>query len=105
MKTCATKGVEMKQGNLQVLERAIQVVEYLGSGEIDEWRSLREVAAGTGMPESACYRILETLTAWNWIDKSPRGKGYRIGSMHLIGILFFIQDYYKQKLRDCGGIS
>jgi DNA-binding IclR family transcriptional regulator len=88
--TCATKG-------LQVLERAVAVVEFLGSGKMEEWRSIREVAEGTGMPESACYRILETLAAREWVEKS--GKGYRLGSMKLIGLLLEVQHYYQQLLQ------
>jgi len=95
------KGGKLK--GMQVVERAVAVVEWLGSGELNEWRSLREVAAGVEIPESACYRILETLAGRSWVDKAP--KGYRLGSMHLIGLLVYMQGYYKQKLRDCGGIN
>jgi DNA-binding IclR family transcriptional regulator len=78
----------------------LTVVEFLGAGEIEEWRSLREVAAGAGMPESACYRILETLTARSWVDKSP--KGYRFGSLHLLGMLIYAQQYWLKKFENLG---
>ena len=85
---------------MQVLERAIAVVEWLGSGKLEEWRSIREIAAGTGMPESAAYRILETLAARSWVDKGP--KGYRFGSLHLFGLLIYAQQYYIKKLDELG---
>ena len=93
MKTCAT------QGGIQAVERAVAVVSFLGSGEILEWRSVREVADGAGAPVSTCHGILETLAGLDWVEKGD--KGYRIGT-HPLGILIYMQKYHIDKLKNLG---
>ena len=86
---------------IQAVARAVAVVSFLGSGELLEWRSVREVADGAGVPVSTCHGILETLESLGWVEKRE-GKGYRIGSVHLIGLLRNIQQYYAKKLSGLG---
>lgn len=93
MKTGAPKN------GIQAVERAVAVVEFLGSGELLEWRSVREVAEGAGAPVSTVHGILESLAAAGWVEKTP--KGYRIG-LNLINILLHMQKYHIDNLKKLG---
>lgn len=93
MKTGAT------QRGIQAVERAVAVVSFLGSGEIEEWRSVREVAEGAGVPVSTCHGILESLAALSWVEKGD--KGYRIG-LRPINILIHMQKHHIGKLKNLG---
>jgi len=85
---------------IQALHRGLLVIEYLAQGQIDEWKTIREVAAATKLPENTCYRLLETLQAKGWAEKS--GKGYRQGTKGLMTHLIYARDYYFKKLAERG---
>ena len=92
MAAAATLGRQMnKDYTIQAVARALRVVAWLAQGEIREWKSIREVAAGTGLPDNACFRILETLVAEKWAEKS--GKGYRQDTAGLIRHAVYAQNY------------
>lgn len=99
LKTCATKGI-------QVVERALAVVEFLAAGEILEWKTLEEVArgigrqAGTPAPMSSCHRILITLVECGWAEKGP--KGWRQDSAGIIRHSEYAQSYLNRKLAEHG---
>lgn len=82
---------------IQAAVRTLTVVEFLAAGEIDEWKTIREVAAGTGLPENTCFRLLETLRFKGWAEKSA--KGYRQDTAGLMQHLDYAKNYYVQKLR------
>jgi DNA-binding IclR family transcriptional regulator len=90
---------EAGRSGIQAVERVVAVVEFLGSGEILEWRSVREVAEGAGVPVSTGHGTLESLAALGWVEKGS--KGYRIG-MQLLEIIIYMQKYHIRKLNDLG---
>jgi DNA-binding IclR family transcriptional regulator len=74
--------------------RILEVIEFLGQGEILEWKSIREVAAGTGVSINMSYRLLETLAAAGWVEKGPRG--YRQDLAGMMQRLGNAQSYFNR---------
>lgn len=81
---------------IQAVERALAVVEFLAGGEILEWKTLEEVAAGAQVPMSSCHRILATLVNKGWAQKSP--KGWRQDTAGIIRHSVYAQGYMERKL-------
>ena len=86
---------------IQAVARAAAVVEWLGEGDFWQWRSIRDVAVGTGLPVATCHGLLETLTECWWVEKMA-GRGYRLAAKHLLGILIHMQHYYIGELKKLG---
>jgi len=86
--------------SIQAVTRALKVVEFLAGGEILEWKSVREVAEGAGVPENTAFRILETLAAAGWAEKGP--KGYRQSLGGLVRHAVHAQRILNQKINEHG---
>jgi DNA-binding IclR family transcriptional regulator len=78
---------------IQTVERALAVVEFLAKGEILEWKTLKEVAEGVRVPMSSCHRILQTLVEKEWVEKGPRG--WRQGTAGLLKYGEYAKKYLK----------
>jgi DNA-binding IclR family transcriptional regulator len=58
------------------VERAFRVEDFLAGGDLLEWRSVRQVAAGAGVSEDQAYRILQTMLACGRAEQNEAG-GFR----------------------------
>ena len=58
----------MEKNRIPVLERSVAVLEYIASHPGRVSRS--ELAAALKIPQATCYRIVATLAAAHWLDKS-----------------------------------
>lgn len=77
---------ETEAGGLELLGKANAVVRALAeTGEL----TAAQLADRTGEPQSSTYRLLQSLTAIDWIESSPRRGFYRLGVYFMrIGGLF-----------------
>lgn len=60
---------------VQVLHKSIDILDALRAAP--EGMSLAAISAGSGMPKPTAYRILATLEARSYLERTPEG-GYRI---------------------------
>jgi len=60
------------KNKIPVLERAVEVMEYIAShpGRVSQ----PELIAALKIPQATCYRIIATLVAVNWLVKLPGNK-------------------------------
>ncbi len=49
------------------------VAEFLAGGDILAWRSIKEIAAGTGLTAAETYTMLCTLVKRGWAEKDESG--------------------------------
>lgn len=89
-----------KDYTVQAALNVLTVAEFLARGEILEWKSIREVAEATGLTENMAYRLLETLVAKAWAQKSR--KGYRQDTVGLMNHLIYAQQYLKPLIEKYG---
>ena len=59
----------------KALKKGLKVTHFMLTGEILEWKSLDEVAAGAGVSRHDAYAALNALVQEEWAEKSD--KGYR----------------------------
>jgi len=57
--------------------KAFRVEDWLASGDLLEFKSVREVAAGAGVTANEAHRILKTLAACGRADQNGQGS-YRL---------------------------
>ena len=57
--------------------KAFRVEDWLAAGDLLEFKSIREVAAGAGVSENEAYRILKTMAACGRADQNDKGS-YRL---------------------------
>ena len=57
--------------------KAVRVEDWLAAGDLLEFRSVRDAAAGAGVTENEAYRILQTLVACGRVEQSEKG-GWRL---------------------------
>jgi len=69
----------MVKGDIQVLGKAVELMDLLASGRP---LSAAELSARLGQPRSTVYRILGTLAERGWIEEAQHGR-YRIGAQLL----------------------
>jgi DNA-binding IclR family transcriptional regulator len=62
---------------LSSLSRALDLLEAFGPEEQE--LSLGELARRVGAHKSSAYRLLSTLAARGYVQRSPGGRGYRLG--------------------------
>ena len=53
--------------------KAFRVEDWLASGDLLEFRSVREVAAGAGVTANEAYRILQTMVACGRAEQNDKG--------------------------------
>jgi hypothetical protein len=53
---------------ISTVVKAFRVEDWLASGDLLEFKSIREVAAGAGVSENEAYRILKTMVACGRAD-------------------------------------
>ena len=59
----------MEPSRVQVLDRALDLIEQLAATE--SGMSIAELAQRTGLPKSTIHRILLTFSERNYIEKDP----------------------------------
>ena len=80
---------------------AIQVIEFLAAGDLLGYRSLQEITAGVGLSKDKTFRILSTLVACRWAEKSDRG--FRLAvETGLIQHLLYAQTYLSRLAQNYG---
>ena len=72
--------LEKGAGN-RAVRRCLQVMKYLGQGDILAWRSMRQIAQEMGITASQTYTALEDLVREELVEKSATG--YRQGPQGL----------------------
>ena len=60
--------MDSEKNRIPVLERAVAVLEYIAAhpGRVSQ----SELISALGIPQATCYRIVATLVAAQWLDKS-----------------------------------
>ncbi|MFA6714760.1 MAG: IclR family transcriptional regulator [Victivallaceae bacterium] len=58
----------MKENTIPALEKAIQVLDFLG--RMEKGASQTQMAAAFDISPSTCYRILQTLVKYDWLTRS-----------------------------------
>lgn len=53
--------------------KAFRVEDWLAAGDLLEFKSIREAAAGAGVTENEAYRILQTMVACGRAEQSDKG--------------------------------
>lgn len=76
-------------GNLQTVQRALQVLELFTARE-PEW-GLTEVAERLAISKSMAHRLLATLMDHGFLQQHPRSKRYRLG-LRLLGLGALVGD-------------
>lgn len=77
MKVTASTKTERSRYRVQVLERALDILEVLG-GEGSEWM-LAELSKRLGVHKSTLHRLLMVLEERRFVEKSPKNGKYRLG--------------------------
>ena len=57
--------------------KAFRVEDWLAAGDLLEFHSIREVAAGAGVSQNEAYRILQTMAACGRAEQNEKGS-YRL---------------------------
>lgn len=86
---------------VQTVLNVLKVVEFLAGGEILEWKTIREVAEATALTHNMSYRLLETLVAAGWAEKTT--KGYRQNSKALARHAYYAKEYLDRKYAEMQG--
>ena len=76
LQTCATKSKENGKGReygSKAAEKCLIVAEFLAGGDILAWKSIKEIAAGTGLTAAETYTMLCTLVKRGWAEKDESG--------------------------------
>ena len=66
------KGGSKKAGT-KAFKKGLRVFKFLGTGDILEWKSVREVARETGLSSNEAYGALEDLVAEGLAEKGDKG--------------------------------
>ena len=68
------------------LEKALEIINYFKTHENDDGISLTEISTNLDMKKSSVHRILNTLLEYNYIEKIPGGKKFRLSwELYYIG--------------------
>jgi DNA-binding IclR family transcriptional regulator len=62
---------------INTVVKAFRVEDWLAAGDLLEFKSIREVAAGAGVSENEAYRILQTMVACGRAEQHDKG-GFRL---------------------------
>ena len=58
---------------ISAVVKAFRVEDWLAAGDLLEFKSIREAAAGAGVTENEAYRILLTMVACGRAEQSDKG--------------------------------
>lgn len=61
------------------LEKALDIIHYLKDNSSAEGISISELSENLKFAKSSVHRILDTLLAYNFVEKSDNGMSYRLG--------------------------
>ena len=75
MRTPTRNNVESRY-NIRVLDRAISILELLSDGQP---RSTGEISEGIGLSLSTTFRLLSTLSYYNYVKRDERTSEYQLG--------------------------
>jgi len=76
---------------INAVKSAIQVIEFLAGGDILGYRSIQDIATAVGINKNRAFRILSTLIACHWAEKTDHG--FRLATDGLINHLLYAQKY------------
>ncbi len=82
------------------VKSAIQVIEFLATGDILAFRSLQEISTATGISKDRAFRILSTLITLHWAEKKE--PGFRLSFDGLFKHLVYAQNYYSRLAKQYG---
>jgi len=75
------------------VKKALELEDWLASGDLLQWRTLREVMEGLGLKQNEAYRLLKTLAAAGRVEEGP--KGWRISPHGVIRHSFRVAEYFQ----------
>lgn len=81
-------------------EKCLIVAEFLAGGDILAWKSIREVAAGTGLTQAEAYTMLSTLVKRGWAEKGEAG--FRQSNQGLTRFAVAAQEYLARVVGQLG---
>lgn len=64
---------------VQTLEKSIEVIEVLATDGFNGGLGISELSNKLGIGKSTIHRILDTLLAYNFVEKCPESSKYRLG--------------------------
>lgn len=64
---------------VQTLEKSIEVIELLSTDGFNGGLGISELSNKLGIGKSTIHRILDTLLAYNFVEKCPESSKYRLG--------------------------
>jgi len=64
---------------VQALSNAIEIIEYLKKNNSYEGVSISELSKHLALPKSNIHRLLDTLLAYDYVEKTNNGFSYRLG--------------------------
>jgi DNA-binding IclR family transcriptional regulator len=89
-----------QRNEITAVKSAIQVIEFLAAGDILGYRSLQEISTAVGISKNRVFRILSTLVACQWAEKTDHG--FRLASDGLIKHLVYAQNYLSRLAKQFG---
>jgi DNA-binding IclR family transcriptional regulator len=81
------------------VEKAFRVENFLASGDVLEWRSAADVAAGALVSKNEAYRILKTMVSCGRAEQND--KGFRI-HRGIVQHAIYVQEYMARQVRRLG---
>lgn len=85
---------------IKAVKSAIQVIEFLATGDILGYRSLQEISTGVGLSKEKVFRILSTLISCQWAEKTDHG--FRLAADGLFKHLVYAQNYLSRLAKHYG---
>ncbi len=91
---------------IQVIERALNIIELLGANPQKEF-SLSEIASAFSLDKGTCTRIMKTLLAKGFVNQDSPRSAYRLGYkfFHIIGHPVENEELTKTARRDIDALG
>lgn len=64
---------------VQTLEKALEIIKYFKNHSSGDGVSISELSEQLNMGKSSVHRILDTLYAYNFVEKTVNGSAYKLG--------------------------